>query len=121
VCQVDADGNELAGVRLPEVAVPLATLTGWNLYREPYPAGELADRDGSRLALAADARERQALGDPRASVAERYRDADDYEGRVRAVVEALVARRLLLPDDARLLIEGARERYARALGLAQNR
>lgn len=121
VCQIDADGNEIAGVRLPEVAVPLATLTGWNRYRAPYPEGELADRDGSRLPFAADADARRALGDPRPSVAERYRDADDYVGRVEAVVGALCERRLLLPEDALAMIGLARERFARARDPAQSR
>ena len=49
VCRVDADGNEAAGIRLPDIAVPLATYTGWNEYKPPYPKGELADRDGSCL------------------------------------------------------------------------
>ena len=52
VPQVDADGNEIAGMRLPDIAVPRGTFTGWNLYRAPMPAGELADRDGTYLAFA---------------------------------------------------------------------
>jgi hypothetical protein len=114
VCKVDGDGNELAGVRLPDIAVPLATYTGWNLYRQPYPEGELADRDGSRLPFAPDRAAREALGDPRPSVAERYRDADDYVERVRAVVVELQDRRLLLADDARALVARARDAYVRA-------
>ena len=43
--KVDADGNEVAGIRLPDIAAPLATYTGWNEYKAPYPTGELADRD----------------------------------------------------------------------------
>jgi hypothetical protein len=97
------------------VAVPLATLTGWNLYRAPWPEGELADRDGSSLAFAPDRGARDATGDPRPSVAERYRDADDYEARVRAVVGELLDGRLLLADDAEALIAVARGRYARAV------
>jgi len=102
-------------VRLPDVAVPLATLTGWNLYRAPYPEGELADRDGSSVPLAPDRAMREARGDPRPSVAERYRDADDHEARVRAVVDDLLARRLLLADDAQALVAAARARYLGAL------
>ena len=56
VCRVDADGNEVAGIRLPDIAVPLATYTGWNEYKPPYPAGEIADRDGSYLAFPARAK-----------------------------------------------------------------
>ncbi len=108
VCRVDADGNEVAGIRLPDVAVPLATLTGWNAYRPPYPAGEIADRDGSCLAFAPDEVARQACGDPRPSIARRYRDRDDYVRRVRAAAQALVDERLMLPDDADACIERAR-------------
>jgi hypothetical protein len=94
VPQVDADGNEIAGIRLPDVAVPRGTFTGWNLYREPYPAGEPADRDGTFLAFP------EHKADPRLPLAERYGDGTDYLARVRRVVEDLRARRLLLAEDA---------------------
>lgn len=109
VCKVDADGNEADGIRLPDIAVPLATYTGWNEYKPPYPAGELADRDGSCLPFAADAAARQAAGDPRPSIAERYASAADYRARVEAVVAALLADRLLLAEDA----DAYRERAAK--------
>ena len=97
VPQVDADGNERAGIRLPDIAVPRGTFMGWNLYRAPYPDGELADRDGTFLAFAATEAERGA--DPRASLAERY-PGTTYADAVRAVTQALVKDRLLLPEDA---------------------
>ncbi len=100
VCRTDADGNEVAGIRTPDIAVPLATYTGWNLYADPYPVGELADRDGSCLPFPADPAQRLATTDPRASIAERYPDHADYLARVRAQVQALVDDRLLLPEDA---------------------
>jgi hypothetical protein len=98
---IDADGNETAGIRLPDIAVPLATYTGWNLYAAPYPEGELCDRDGSYLPFAKTAVERQQIGDARRSIAERYRDKADYVAQVKAAAAELVAARLLLPDDAR--------------------
>jgi hypothetical protein len=97
VPQVDEDGNEVAGIRLPDIAVPLGTFTGWNLYASPYPEGELADRDGTFLAFAATEAERGS--DPRPSLAERY-PGDAREAAVRAVTQRLVGDRLLLPDDA---------------------
>jgi Alpha/beta hydrolase domain len=97
VPQVDADGNERAGIRLPDIAVPLGTFAGWNLYASPYPAGELADRDGTFLALAATEAER--AGDPRPSVAARY-PGETRARTVRAVAEALLRERLLLAEDA---------------------
>lgn len=100
VCRVDTDGNEAAGIRLPDIAVPLATYTGWNEYKPPYPAGELADRDGSCLPFAVDKASRRAAGDPRPSIAERYKSGTDYQSKVEAVVTALLADHLLLAEDA---------------------
>jgi hypothetical protein len=84
VPQVDADGNEIAGVRLPDIAVPTGMFTGWNLYRTPMPEGELADRDGTYL----------AFGAPR------YSSQEAYATRVQEIVNALQSERLLLEDDA---------------------
>jgi hypothetical protein len=97
VPQVDADGNEVAGIQLPDVAVPRGTFLGWNLYKDPYPDGELADRDGTFLAFAATEVERGA--DPRASLAARY-PGMAYGDAVKAVVAALLRDRLLLAEDA---------------------
>ena len=70
VAAIDSDGNETAGIRLPPIAVPLATYTGWNLYaRVPT---ELCDRDGSYIPFAKTKAERDAADDPRPSIAERY-------------------------------------------------
>lgn len=109
VSKVDADGNEAAGVRLPDIAVPLATYTGWNEYKPPYPAGEIADRDGSCLPLPVDKAAREATGDPRPSIAERYKDGADYLAKVQAVVTQLMADRLLLAEDAERYLDRARK------------
>jgi hypothetical protein len=109
VSKVDADGNEVAGIRLPDIAVPLATYTGWNEYKPPYPAGEIADRDGSCLPLPVDQAAREAAGDPRLSIAERYRSGADYMARVQAVVSQLMADRLLLAEDAERYLDRARK------------
>ncbi len=100
VCRVDEDGNEIAGLRLPDVAVPRGSYTGWNLYRAPYPEGELADRDGSFIPFAKSAAERLEKSDPRRSLDERYPDRAAYVAAVERVVAALLAQRLLLPEDA---------------------
>jgi hypothetical protein len=107
VSKVDADGNEAAGIRLPDIAVPLATYTGWNEYKPPYPRAEIADRDGSCLPFAVDKAAREASGDPRPSIAERYRSGADYVAKVKAVVETLVAERLLLAEDAERYLDRA--------------
>ena len=88
VPQVGPDGNELAGILLPDFAVPRGNFTGWNLYREPHPAGELADREGTFLAFSG------------ARLAERYQAPDSYAAAVRAVAAALVKHHLVLAEDA---------------------
>jgi len=99
VPQVDTDGNETAGIRLPDIAVPRGTFTGWNLYREPHPVGELADRDGTFLAFAETRAAREQAGDPRPSIEERYAGSSEAAAR-RAAVDALRRDRLLLAEDA---------------------
>jgi hypothetical protein len=96
VSKVDADGNEVAGIRLPDIAVPLATYTGWNEYKAPYPEGELADRDGSYFAFSPE------------KIAERYANRTDYAAKVQAAVDALLKDRLLLREDADRYVEKAR-------------
>jgi Alpha/beta hydrolase domain len=100
VAKTDADGNEVAGIRLPEIAVPLATYTGWNLYMRPFTEGDLCDRDGSYSEFAATRAQRDQIGDPRASVAERYTSHADYATKLQAAAEALVRERFLLEEDA---------------------
>jgi hypothetical protein len=103
VCKVDADGNEVAGIRLPDIAVPLGSYTGWNLYKAPYPEGALADREGSFIAFA----ETPCSGDLRLSLADRYPVRAGYVAKVKAVVADLLAARLLLAEDAARYVERA--------------
>ncbi len=106
VCAVDADGNEIAGIRLPSIAVPLGTHTGWNLYRvQPC---ELCDRDGSFIPFAKTREEREAASDPRPSLPERYGSLEAYVTAVERAADALVAERLLLPADAELYVKAAK-------------
>jgi len=105
VSAVDGDGNEVAGIRLPSIAAPLGTHTGWNVYRAQ--PDELADRDGSFIAFARTKAERQAAGDPRPSLEERYGSREAYVERVKEAAAALVADRLLLQDDADRLVAAA--------------
>jgi hypothetical protein len=105
VSAVDGDGNEVAGIRLPSIAVPLGTYTGWNVYKAQ--PGELADRDGSLIPFARTRAERTAIGDPRSSLEERYGSRAAYVERVREAAAALVAERLLLPADAAAFVAAA--------------
>jgi hypothetical protein len=106
VCAVDTDGNEVAGIRLPPIAVPLGTHTGWNVYRAQ--PGELADRDGSLIPFARTKQEREKAGDPRPSLEERYGNREAYAAKVKAAAGALVAERLLLPSDATAYVAAAK-------------
>jgi hypothetical protein len=107
VSAVDADGNEVAGIRLPPIAVPLATYTGWNVYRA-QPC-ELCDRDGSRIPFARTRAERDAADDPRPSLEERYGSRGAYVAKVKEAATTLVAERLLLPADAEAFVAAAQE------------
>jgi len=106
VPQVDADGNEHDGIRLPQHAVPLATYTGWNL-RDPS-IGAPTERvafEGSYIAFAKTVGERQSAHDPRKSIAERYASREQYLSRYGAVADDLVKQRWLLEEDRAALIE----------------
>ncbi|GJE38661.1 alpha/beta hydrolase domain-containing protein [Methylobacterium persicinum] len=109
VPKVDADGDDLAGIRLPDVAAPRATRTGWNLYADPFPAGELCDREGSMIPFAATKADREARGDPRLSLAERYPAQADYVAAVSQAVDRLVAARLMLREDGDRSVAAARD------------
>lgn len=105
VSAVDSDGAELAGIRLPSIAVPLGTHTGWNVYKRQPDA--LADRDGSFIAFARTLAERDVTRDPRPSLEERYGSRHGYVAQVRAAAAALVADRLLLQSDADAFVKAA--------------
>ena len=103
VSAVDADGNEIGGIALPEIAVPLGAHTGWNL-RHSSIGGD-AQRlvfAGATIPFARTRRDRDASGDPRPSIEERYRSRDDYLERVRQTGRALVAQRYMLEEDVEL-------------------
>ena len=105
VPQVDADGNERDGVRLPEIAVPLATYTGWNL-RDPAigaPDQRVAF-EASYLPFPKTAADRLKTGDPRLSIAERYTDRDEYLTSYKAVTDDLIEQRWILPQDRAALL-----------------
>ncbi len=108
VPQVDADGNDLGGVRLPEVAVPLATLTGWNLRApERGAAQELAEFYGSTFPLEKTREARLKAHDPRLSIAERYTGREEYVERVTRAADDLIRRRFVLPQDRDFVIQRA--------------
>jgi hypothetical protein len=100
VPQTDADGNDLGGVRLPELQVPLATYTGWNL-RDPSigaPEQRLSFL-GSFIPLSRTADERKKAGDPRQSIAERYASREEYMSKFEQAAKKLIEQRFLLQED----------------------
>ena len=100
VPQVDADGNEAGGIRVPDLAVPLATTTGWNFRAEALGnPGEIVALLGSYIPFAATRRERRSHADPRPSVEERYAGRAVYLRRIRAAAADLVTGRYLLAED----------------------
>jgi hypothetical protein len=110
VSAVDADGNEVAGIRPLELAVPLATFTGWNpRHPEQGAPGDLMSMMGSTLPLARTRAEREQRGDRRASVQERYASREAYLAAVRAAAGALVAARHALAEDVDAMVARAGE------------
>lgn len=112
VAQVDADGNERAGIRLPDVAVSLATYTGWN-FRKPA-AGEPVDLValvGSWIPFPATRAERERTKDPRRSIEERYVSRADYMGKYEAAAVALAKQRLLRPEDLTAILKRGVEQW----------
>jgi Alpha/beta hydrolase domain len=108
VSKVDQDGNEVAGIRLPPVAVPTATYTGWAHRAAAFGGPDGCEASGQTLNFAATRGERLASGDPRRSLEERYRTKDRYVQAVERAASQLVRQRILLPDDAARYVEAAR-------------
>ena len=112
--KVTPDGIDVAGLQLPDMAVPLGTYTGWNLLANT-PRDECSAM-GSFIPFATTKAQRLASGDPRLSLEERYVTQRRYVEAVSAAAQRLVARGLLLDEDAAAYIEAAEQRQ---LGLPQ--
>jgi alpha/beta hydrolase family protein len=102
----DADGNDAAGVRFPDLAVPLATYTGYG-FRAGPSSPDLCDASGQMIPFAKTRADRTQAGDPRPSLAERYPSHQAYVDRVRAAAEALAAERFLLAEDVDRFVQAA--------------
>jgi hypothetical protein len=107
--RVDRDGNMVAGIRHPDLSAPIGTYTGWNLRREGFAEGAQCAGAGSFIPFAANAVEREASGDPRPSIEERYPTHERYVNAVAQAADRLVQERLLLRQDAEAIVELARE------------
>jgi Alpha/beta hydrolase domain len=98
VPRTDADGNDIAGIRLPEVQVPLATYTGWALRSGPQ-ANDGCEGSGQYIPFSKTKADRLASGDPRLSIEERYGSLETYSSKLRKAIDGLVASGYLLPAD----------------------
>jgi len=108
VPQVDADGNGIAGVKMPELSAPLATYTGWNLFNDRSgPTDVLSSMQGSYIPLARTIADRKRTNDPRPSIEERYRDRDYYVGQVSKAAQGLIDQRFLLAEDLAVIVRNA--------------
>lgn len=111
VPKTDADGNDIAGIRLPDVSVPLATYTGY-AYRaqvagDPVPMVDGCDASGQRIPFLETKAQRITAGDPRLSIQERYPDHATYVNKVTAAAQQLQAERLMLEMDVQTYISAA--------------
>ena len=108
--RIDADGNELDGIRSPLIAAPLGTYVGWNVFAGGFQKGRYCNNTGGYIPFAATRAERLAKGDPRPSLEERYPSHAAYVAKVKAQADALVAQRYMLAADAARIVAEAASR-----------
>ena len=120
VSAVDGDGNELSGILMPFITVPLATYTGWNLrHADIGGVGEIMSTGGasggtlkgSTIPFAATVEDREASGDPRLSVEERYESKTVYLAKIEEAAQSLLDEGYLLREDLATVMEHAGQLY----------
>ena len=117
VPQSDADGNDIAGIRMPEIAVPLATYLGWNFFNERSgPTNELAGLTGSMIPLARTRTDRERVNDPRPSIEERYKSRDHYLELITKSANELAAKGYLITEDIPRIVQQAGTRWDWVIG-----
>jgi hypothetical protein len=99
VPKTDRDGNDIAGVRLPDLTVPLATYTGWAL-RAGAHANDGCEAAGQYIPFPRTEADRAAAGDPRESIEKRYKSFRHYHRKVVHAIDQMVKDRLMLCEDA---------------------
>jgi hypothetical protein len=110
--QVDADGNDLAGIRMPEIAVPLATYLGWNFFNDRAgPTTELVGLSGAFVPFPRTRADRERTNDPRLSIEERYKSRDEYLGLISKAAADLVSKGYLIKEDVPRIIQQAGTRW----------
>jgi hypothetical protein len=118
VPKVDEDGNEIAGVRVPDITVPRGTHTGWNHRRAGHAESELILL-GSYFPFAATKNERLAANDPRPSLEERYPTNDHYLNLISRAASKLQEDRLLLGEDVERIVKAAAARVGKSYSLSE--
>ncbi len=121
VSDLDDDCNEVRGIRLPDVEVPIATYTGWNLRHPDIGNTDLfigitGGLAGSTIPFPATREAREKSGDPRLSIEERYADRNDYEQRVKDAIGGLVEAGYMLVEDTDEVVERALQKYDYYMG-----
>ena len=112
VPQVDVDGNEVSGVRHPEVTVPLATYTGWNFFDpDEGDPDTLVPLAGSYIPFPSTREQRESNRDPRRSIEERYVSRQEFLRQVSVAGKTLVMERYLLEEDLHSILERAGEHW----------
>lgn len=115
--QIDADGNETGGIRLPEQAVPLGTMTGWQFRSERMGAPHtLIVNAGAYIPFPATRAERAKAGDPRLAIEERYTSRADYLAKVEQVARRLARERYVLPRDVPAILDEAGKHWDWRMG-----
>jgi hypothetical protein len=107
VAPVDADGNAKGGIPHPQLLAPVGTYTGWQIRREGFAGGELYSCYGGFIPFAKTRAEREASGDPRPSIEERYASPAERSAAIARAAAPLVAARLLLQEDVDRLVAAA--------------
>jgi hypothetical protein len=105
--RINADGNELDGIRSPLLSAPLGSYVGWNITATGFEQGRYCGNNGGYIPFAATKAERLAKGDPRPSLEERYPSHAAYVAKVKAQADSLVAQRYMLPADAARIVAEA--------------
>jgi hypothetical protein len=108
VPNMDADGNDIGGIRLPEQAVPLATLTGWQFRSQRIGApNTLLAMAGAYIPFPMTQAEREKTHDPRQSIAERYGTRAEYLKKVQDAATHLAQERYILQEDIVTIVQDA--------------
>jgi hypothetical protein len=107
VPKTDVDGNDVAGIHLPDIAAPLATYSGWNVRAAAFAGGDMCNATGQMIPFAQTKAQRLAAGDPRLSIQERYPSHQAYVNAVTQAASNLFAQRFLLSNDVQAYINAA--------------